>query len=199
MGAKWLVAAIGGDVLDRLDTVLEVFGQRRSGALRTTQLWDEASAFAYNGKSPGNPLAACVAKKWTVLLEPHGYLSGEVFEQEERSQQLARALKARVFATYTHGVTCTYAYRLFDGQQTRSVWVGDGRVEELGPKIPGEPAIDEESYNEDSLLDVMDLLGLDIQDAVEQAGRYVLLTIESSTGNASVPVADRSRPWWKFW
>jgi hypothetical protein len=199
MGSRWLAAAIEGDVLDNLDIVLEVFGQRRLGELKSTQSWEEASAFTDNRNSLGNPIGACVVKKWTVLLEPRWELSGSIFEQVERSQLLARTLRTRVFATYTHSVACAYAYRLFDGEQMRSVWVGDDRIEDLGPKIPGEPVVDEESYNDESLLDVMAILDLDICEGVEQAGHYILLTIASATESVKAHTADNRRPWWKFW
>lgn len=206
MGAKWVVAAIEGNVLSKLDTVLETFGRCPMGQARTVFSWDEASSFVYSCESQEQemPLTACVVRGWTVLIDPSqhaGSLCSAIFEDQIRSQELARKLGTRVFASVTSSVTCTYAYRLYDGEALRAVWVENGKVEDIGPGIPGEPPVDEETYNEECLTEVMELLGFDIELGVEESGRYLLMRVASSAP-ALFPndrMTQRGTPWWKFW
>lgn len=202
MGAKWFTLAIEGDVQSKIEGILSPFRKELVGEINTTDSWEETASFLHSKSPAGSdaPMATCLSRGWTVFLEPNGYLSGDLWDEEEKCHEIANQLQSRLFISHAYGVTCSYGYRLFNGSQTRAVNVDENGIEDRGPKILGEPPVDEEDYNDESLIEVMELLGFDIDQSVAGAESFSLFRLQQQRFKSnSVTSKLQRKPWWQFW
>jgi hypothetical protein len=112
---------------------------------------------------------------WTVLVDD-GSVTGRIFDEVDLGARLADKYATRVVSAYGSSVTGFCGFRVHMPGGIRSVLVDqDGLVEDEGEPIPGEEPVDPETFDEYSVLDTLELLGLDIADGVETSGRCALL------------------------
>ena len=67
-----------------------------------------------------------------------------------------------------------YGYRLVEPAGTRFVLVEGGRADESGAALACEGPISADTYSEENLLDVMDHLGIDFEQGVEDASPFLV-------------------------
>ncbi|MFO1364480.1 MAG: hypothetical protein U1F45_18825 [Burkholderiales bacterium] len=70
--------------------------------------------------------------------------------------------------------TGMYGYRLVEPAGTRFVFVEGGRADESGSAFECERPIAADDYSEENLLDVMDHLGLDFEQGLEEASPVLI-------------------------
>jgi hypothetical protein len=197
VSANWSIVAIEGDVVDRLDSVLDVLRQRQIGDDFDVSVWAEARSFLESRSGAGDsvPVLACVAGTWTLLMDRLDQIYHSIFCHERNVQLLCRRLNTRVFVSFANGVTDTYGYRLYSGRDVRGVWIQNGRVQQLGANLPGEPTPSASEYNESSLIQVMHLLGFDPDLGVENSQRFVLFRVSPGLSTRIWDLGERSLRW----
>jgi hypothetical protein len=175
--AKFLVVALEGDLLTRLDGLVRACGKEPIGEARLFTDWASVSPFV----NQNGYLGAARSGNWTVLVDD-GSVTGPIFDDVDLGSRLADEFATRVVSAYGSSVSGFCGFRVhIPGGGLRSVLVDqNGLVADEGEPIPGEEPVDPDTFNEYSVLDTLELLGLDIADGVESASRCALLqfTIE---------------------
>jgi hypothetical protein len=171
--AGFCVAAIEGDYCHRLAEIARACKRRHVGKARLLTAWASAAPFARQE----NFLAAARSGDWTVLID-EGALTCYLFDNPEVGPTLASRFGTRVVAAFAYCVMGSCGYRVHSAAGTRSVVVDqDGVVEDHGEPIPGEDTTDLHLHDMYSVLDILGLLGLDVEDGVESSTRCAVLQL----------------------
>lgn len=182
--AKFLAVALEGDILDCLDGLVRACGKEPIGKVRFFNEWASVSPFV----NQTGYLGAARSGGWTVLADDSS-VCGRIFDDVDLGSRLAHQYATRVVSAYGSSVSGFCGFRVHTPGGLRSVLVDQNRlVEDEGDPIPGEEPVDPETFNEYSVLDILELLGLDIADGVESSSRCALLQF------ATAPNAAAARP-----
>jgi hypothetical protein len=181
--AGFTTTALEGDFLDRLPEIVRACGRRPVGKVRQFADWTFAKPFA---DSPSH-LAAAVSGAWTVLVDKDEVTDYLCFHPAVCAS-LASRFRVRLVSAYASSVTGNCLYRVHNrgGARHRSVVVFQGEVvEDMGKRLPGEDADDLDRHGVLSVLDVLALIGLDIQDGVETSTACAVLRLAPERGKRS--------------
>lgn len=180
--ARFLVAAVQGDFINRLDELVRACGLRPSGA---PQFFKDWSALTSRTRSqPGylkeNVVFACHSGNWTILSDDGfvGNITDRIFRDKQLGQELSRKVGTPVVSALGDDTTCEYGFRLYRTDNPRYVLVREGVEENIGDPAPGEPPVRAEDYTEEDVLTVLKQLGIDIEEGME--GRSALLRFDES-------------------
>jgi hypothetical protein len=171
--ARFLIAALEGDMRDRLSEIVRACGKKPLGPVQVFPDWNSISAHV---QKTGGLMAAC-SGGWTILDDP-GLLDtipGAIFEDSQLGAALARRINGRVVAAIGEDTMCVYGFRVYSLQGTRAVLVSNRGCQEMGDPMPGESRVDWAHANEEDVLLVLQSLGIDIEDGVAACREPVLL------------------------
>ncbi len=161
---RFLFAAIEGDYVQRLDQIVRALGKVPTGPALHFQDWASAASYV---DSP-NAIVAVQSGDWTILCDDTT-LTGSLFDNLSLGDSLAAKLQSRVVTALGEDTACAYGYRVHSGDGTRAVLVQEKVEQNLGKPIPGEPEVTVDDYNEECVLDVLQILGIDIHDGIESS------------------------------
>jgi hypothetical protein len=177
--AKFQVVAIEGDVMNRLPEIVRVCSKKPEGSVKLFGEWGSAASHlrAEPWYVPKNLVVAGIAGGWTVLADDvHiGGITDLLFKNKELGLELARRLKTRVVSAVGNDTSCMYGFRIYCPDHPRYVLVHETVEENIGEPIPGEPELRFPSYTEDEVLEVLGLLGIDIEEGLEDCTESALI------------------------
>jgi hypothetical protein len=168
--SSFITAALEGDFLDRLPEIARACGRRPVGKVKRFRCWAATMPFS---RRP-NHLTAAISGGWTVLVDDWE-LTDYLFDHAEVCADLAARYRVRLVSAFAQSVSGGCGYRLHNraGARSRSVAVLQGEVlEDMGKPVPGEDAANLELHDMYSVLEVLELIGLDIADGVEVSTRH---------------------------
>jgi hypothetical protein len=183
LGAKFLAVALEGNLLDRLDELVRACGKGPIGEVQFFTEWASVAPFV---ERKGH-LGAARSGGWTCLVDD-GSVTGLIFDDVDLGARLAGEYATRVVSAYGNSVSGCCGFRVHTPGGLRSVLVDQDRlVEDEGEPIPGEEPVDPETFNEYSVLDTLELLGLDIADGVESSRQCALVQFATEQEAATGP------------
>lgn len=194
------VVMVRGNHLHDLPSLLLPFGPQAIASTTALHTWDAALEAAASYRDLADGISRKVVTSmdgWTVVLDPEAVLWTDIAACEQVSAKLASPL----FAMACNGVVSSYAYRYFDPDCKRRVWVdsGTGLVEDIGKPIPEEKGISLKRISEREVLSVMAQLGCDYA-SLEGSGHYLVCDLEyGSEQVAEEKQVSPPKPWWKVW
>jgi hypothetical protein len=159
---RFLFAAIEGDHVDCLDEIARALGKVPAIPPQSFQEWSTAAPYV----DEPNSLVAVQSGNWTILCDDTT-LTGALFDNLSLGESLAKRLRSRVVSALGEDTACAYGYRIYADNCTRAVLVHEKIEQNSGVPIPGEPEVTLDDYNEESVLEVLQLLGIDIHDGIE--------------------------------
>ncbi|MFO1205920.1 MAG: hypothetical protein U1E63_09390 [Burkholderiales bacterium] len=173
MSYRITAAAIQGEQLAALPDIMKAAGLDGYGPPDEVASWSEVADEVFDAPiSRTAPLAACVAGEWTLIL--NGEIALALFEGNEALTLLVQSRGLTCFSVVADSTTGMFGYRLTQPRGTRFVFVEGDRVDEFGAALGCEGLIAAAEYSEESLLDVMDFLGVDFEAGLEDAGPVVV-------------------------
>jgi hypothetical protein len=197
---------IKGDHLNRIEEILTTFNYRLTGTVEHIDSWSKAlDAMTYPRPGKSRDIVykvGFVHNGWTVILDPEMV----VLANEDACAQTSQTLGSPVFGMVCEGTSNSYGYSFYDGKLVRAFWVGDGDIfDNRGDELLQEDGIDLDDVSEDSVLKVMDRLGVNYAD-FEKPHAFQAFELDESHIGVSVkqpiPLSRESRnrkPWWRFW
>lgn len=203
MSVHFSVIAIEGDHRSDLDSILGAYGYAAQSSPEEKSDWQSVEDELSTAED-SDPEILVVAHngRWTMFTHARDALFRMVLA-EDIAETLANGIDTRVFGALGDGISCTYGWYLFGKGHERRVYVADNLFENEGDPLPGEPEVDRELYNEESIFDVTELLGFDLLDGFEALDSYLLVPVGPATVEIpDVPKRKREfakRPWWKCW
>lgn len=188
--SSFIAAALEGDFVDRLPELLQACGRRPVGKVRLFADWASASPFSQRT----NYLAVAISGGWTVLLDDWN-LTNYLFDTPDVCAALAKRYRTRVVAAFGQSVSGSCGYRVHNrgGARSRSVAVLEGElIEDLGKPLPGEDVADLELHDTFSVLSVLNLIGLDVEEGVESAARSAVIRHAPAAKKSSAKQVTRA-------
>jgi hypothetical protein len=177
--ATFLIAAVEGDITGRLDDLVRACGKRPVGPIRFFKDW---ITLASRGRplpwyQKENVVFACFTGRWTILSDDSfvGNVTDLIFRDEQLGLALFRHFGSPVVSALGNDTCCMYGFRLYR-DNPRYVLVHEAVELNVGEPIPGEPPVIFEHYNEEDVLQVLKLLGIDIEEGMQ--GRSALVQFE---------------------
>jgi len=164
----FLFIAIEGDVRHRLDEVATGCGFHPWGEV---QLFPDTKSII-SQLEMSHTLIAISNGGWTVVFSYH--LTSLVFEHLFFAEILMKQFNARVIAALGDDTSCRYGFRIHASTGVRAVLVEKKVEQNIGEPIPGEPPVNED-YNEEDVLAVLKLLGIDFDNCFELDNPSALL------------------------
>lgn len=174
--AKFLVVVLEGDQRQHLAEVVRLAGFEPIGTVRLASDWESVT---YRADEPGC-LVAGVADGWTVLVDAHT-VTWAVFANAGLGDQLANQLGVRVVTACSDTVCGIFGYRFYSKNGVRSVLLEQGSIlEDEGRPLPGEET-DLDFLDPETILETLELWGIDLVDAVDETDRTAWLRYRDPT------------------
>jgi hypothetical protein len=126
----------------------------------TVQLFTNWASVAPYMRQNGSVVAG-LSGGWTILCDD-GQLTCTIFDDLALGETLAREFKTTVVSAFGDDTACVYGYRVHSSRGTRAVLVDRQVEQDFGEGVPGEAAVIAGEYNEENVLEVLRLLGIDI-------------------------------------
>lgn len=168
MSYRMTAAAVKGNRLALMPEIVRAAGLQGYGAAQQVDSWSMvADEIFAAGVSKTAPVAACVVGGWTLI--PSGEIALAAFEGNEALASLVQFHAMSLFSIVAESTTGMYGYRLTEPAGTRFVLVEGSRLEESGTALTCERPIVVDKYSEEDLLEVMDHLGIDFENGLEDA------------------------------
>jgi len=167
---RFLIAAIEGEHVHRLDEIVRALGKVPRAPCASFGNWSLAAPYVDEPSS----LVAVKSGDWTILCDDTT-LTGAIFDSISLGESLAQKLRSRVVSALGDNTACAYGYRVYSFGGTRAVFVHETIEQNSGKPIPGEPEVSLDDYNEESVLELLQLLGIDIQDGVESSTKAAVI------------------------
>ena len=199
---------IKGDHLGQIEEIFRIFDYRSTGTVEHFEDWEDALEAAQDPR-PGKSREIVhkpvfVHNGWTVILD----LEGVLWVNEDGCANVSQMLGSSVFAMCCAGITCTYAYSLYDGKRIRAFWCDaeGGIIENPGDRLPEEDGLDLAEVGEEEVLKIMARLGVDYFGFDDlQAVQVHELTYSSMLSDTPAtpgrqpppPSQEGNKPWWK--
>ena len=170
---KFIAVALEGDFCSRLDKIVRACGRQPVGKVR---MLGDSSSVAPLVRQPGH-IAAVRSGDWTILIDDWD-LTSDLFDNPAIGTKIASLYKTRVVSAFGVSTTGDFGYRVHGPDGLRSVLINEqGTVLDEGEPMPGEDPIEPDDFSEESVLSVLDLLGIDIADGVELSTQCALVEL----------------------
>lgn len=201
MGMKFCFLAVEGDQQSNIDAIINAYGYEASSTINVETDWEAVTIqLEQRRDDDGETMVVAVEKNWTVFLAANQSLF-DMFQSDNIAERLAKSLATRVFSVCIQSVSGMYCWHVFGPGIRRTVFVTDGFLDVDGNSIPGEPEISGE-YNEEDVIEVAALMGIDIDGGFENSDSYLLVPLTNERVELELQRRHRrvpTRPWWKFW